>query len=69
MERERTNPASTRAGAGLAGLDLNRFMFEVADEIRAGLKEEQQKTKSAGLDPSKPFDKQISPPDNNKSRA
>lgn len=44
---------------GSSAFDKNRFMFEVADEIRAGLDEDKKKTAPGqGYEAPKPFEKQ-----------
>jgi hypothetical protein len=54
MPEGKNTPKKRNEGSG--GLDANRFMYEVSDEIRAGLDED--KKKAGAADQSKSFDKQ-----------
>ncbi len=50
---------SRQPGAGASTFDRNRFMYEVADEIRAGLDEDKKKAApSKGYETTKPFEKE-----------
>ncbi len=46
-------------GAGASTFDRNKFMYEVADEIRAGLDEDKKKAAPGqGYETKKPFEKE-----------
>lgn len=64
---DRKNERPAPRATGLRNFDPETFKYEVADEIRAGLREDKQKAQAAGLDPSKPFDKQVQQTQGNKS--
>ncbi|MDP2857358.1 MAG: hypothetical protein Q8P50_05195 [Bacillota bacterium] len=58
-EKDYRKQSQKQQGAGFPSFDKNRFMYEVADEIRAGIDEDKKKTAPGqGHEATKPFEKQ-----------